>query len=312
MADPAGAARWWVYQRERFPVAAHGALIAAFSASAVGFSALLRGLDPAPAWPAFAVAFANSFLSFLQLRIADEFKDIDEDTRFRPYRPVPRGLVTLRELGWIFVGAAALQAALAALWAPRLLGLLLLNWTYLALMSREFFAREWLRGRPVTYLLSHMLIMPLIDFYATACDWVPAAGRAPPQLFAFVIVSFCNGVVIEIGRKIRAPAQEERGVQTYSALWGPARASCTWLAVLGLTGASAVWAAGPIGFRLPVAFVLGALWLAAATLVLVFAPKPARAAARWFEPFSGLWTIALYLVLGAVPLLLRLLRSPAP
>ena len=41
------------------------------------------------------MAVVTSFLSFLQLRIADEFKDFDEDSRYRPYRPVPRGLVTL-------------------------------------------------------------------------------------------------------------------------------------------------------------------------------------------------------------------------
>ena len=35
--------RWWVYQRERFPVLVHGALIGAFSLSAVCCSALLRG-----------------------------------------------------------------------------------------------------------------------------------------------------------------------------------------------------------------------------------------------------------------------------
>ncbi len=312
MADPRGAAKWWVYQRERFPVVAHGALIAAFSASAVGFTALLRGLEPAPAWPAFAVAFVNSFLSFLQLRIADEFKDIEEDTRYRPYRAVPRGLVTLRELGWLGAGTAVVQAVLAAVWAPRLLGLLLLNWTYLALMSREFFAREWLRGRPVTYLLSHMLIMPLIDFYATACDWVPAAGHPPRHLFAFVIVSFCNGVVIEIGRKIRAPEQEELGVQTYSFLWGPTRAAAVWLVVLGLTGSCAVWAAGPIGFQVPVRAALGALWLAAAALVLAFARRRVNALARWFEPLSGVWTIVLYLILGAIPFLLRALGARGP
>ena len=34
--------RWWVYQRERFPIFAHGLLIAAFSFSAVSFSMLLR------------------------------------------------------------------------------------------------------------------------------------------------------------------------------------------------------------------------------------------------------------------------------
>ena len=36
--------RWWIYQRERFPVLAHGLLIAAFSSSAVCFSQLLRGV----------------------------------------------------------------------------------------------------------------------------------------------------------------------------------------------------------------------------------------------------------------------------
>ena len=35
--------RWWVYQRERFPILAHGPLIATMSFAAVGVSCLLRG-----------------------------------------------------------------------------------------------------------------------------------------------------------------------------------------------------------------------------------------------------------------------------
>ena len=47
-AKPKGslAARLWTYQAERFPVFQHGALIAAFGASAVCLSALLRGGAP--------------------------------------------------------------------------------------------------------------------------------------------------------------------------------------------------------------------------------------------------------------------------
>ena len=66
----------------------------------------VRGEDSWPEWRGLVVAFVTCFLFFLQLRIADEFKDFEEDTRYRPYRPVPRGLVTLRELGWIGGGAA--------------------------------------------------------------------------------------------------------------------------------------------------------------------------------------------------------------
>src|SRR5207248_2175394 len=102
-------ARWWTYQRERFPVVAHGILIAAFSSSAVCFSTLLRGRTTPPQLLALIVAFGTAFLFFLQLRIADEFKDCEEDSRYRPYRAVPRGLVSLRELAVLGVAAAAVQ-----------------------------------------------------------------------------------------------------------------------------------------------------------------------------------------------------------
>ena len=54
--------RWWIYQRERFPLVAHGILIAAFSSSAVGYSSLRR--RRAPARSSLIVAFASSFLFF--------------------------------------------------------------------------------------------------------------------------------------------------------------------------------------------------------------------------------------------------------
>ncbi len=71
-------------------------------------------------------------------------------------------------------------------------------------------------------MASHMLILPLVDLYATACDWrVGGRAPAPPDGLAwFLVVSYLNGMVIEIGRKTRAPADEEHGVETYSALWG--------------------------------------------------------------------------------------------
>ena len=75
------ASRWWIYQRERFPVIAHAPVILAFSLSAVAYSALLRGAASLPGWKPCLVAFLNSFLSFLQLRLADEFKDFDEDAK---------------------------------------------------------------------------------------------------------------------------------------------------------------------------------------------------------------------------------------
>lgn len=294
--------KWWIYQRERFPLLAHGPLILAFSSCAVSYVARLmdRGI---PAWTSYAVAFVVCLVFFLQLRIADEFKDREEDARWRPYRPVPRGLIRLSELRVVFIIGAILQAALAFALSPALLWVLLLGWVYLALMSVEFFCREWLKARPVIYLLTHMGIMPLVDLFATACVWSLDHGTIPQGLSWFLAASFCNGIVIEIGRKLRQPAQEEEGVETYSALWGKRRAVTCWQLAMGATLLCA-WNAGrAIGFDLPVLVSLG--MLLATAMILATQYERTSMKGSYLEKMSALWTLVLYLVLGIIPLFLR-------
>lgn len=299
--------KWWVYQRERFPVLAHGLLIGAFSFSAVAFSSMLRGHYTFPSWRAVVVAFVSCFLFFLQLRIADEFKDIEEDTKYRPYRPVPRGLVSLRELGVVFVLAGVVQLCLALWLYPMLIVLLGVTWVYLALMSKEFFVRRWLSGRPILYMVSHMLIMPLIDFYATSSDW-QVAGEGPPRgLIWFLLASFFNGMVIEIGRKIRSPQDEEEGVQTYSVLWGQRTAVASWFGVLIAAWVCAVVAAYHIGFVGPVLVIFLVMFATSVMICRGFLGTLSPGRGKQIENLSGVWTLALYLGLGVAPLVWRLL-----
>jgi 4-hydroxybenzoate polyprenyltransferase len=298
--------RWWIYQRERFPVLAHGPLIAAFSLSAVSYSALVRGTTRPPHWQSCLAAFLSSFLFFLQLRIADEFKDFEEDSTYRPYRPVPRGLVTLRQLGWVWLGCIAIQFAIALWLSPRLIVLLIVTWVYLALMSKEFFARRWLKARPITYMVSHMAIMPLVDLYTTACDWVPAGfNRPPPGLLFFLLVSFFNGMVIEIGRKIRSPQDEEPGVETYSFLWGRRKAVGAWLLMLLATGQYANLAARGISFAKPVLILLTVVFVGAVSVCAWFLRSTLPKRGKYIEAMSGVWSLTLYLSLGVIPMILR-------
>jgi 4-hydroxybenzoate polyprenyltransferase len=300
--------RFWVYQAERFPVAGHGVLILAFSFSAIGFSMALREQISWPRPETVLVGFVSAFLFFLQLRIADEFKDFEEDSRYRPYRAVPRGLVSLRELGMLGVLTAVVQFGLALWLNPRLIPLLVLVWGYLAVMSNEFFVRHWLKARPLIYMLSHMVIVPLIDFYTTAIDWLVAGQTVPHGGLAwFLVVSFFNGIVIEVGRKIRAPRDEETGVETYSALWGRRRAIAAWLGALFLTAISAWLAAREIDFAGPVGGLLIALLIAAIAIALRFLRDPQTHRASQIETMSGIWTILMYLSIGAAPLLIRIL-----
>ncbi|MEO5912972.1 MAG: UbiA family prenyltransferase [Luteolibacter sp.] len=294
--------RWWIYQKERFPLLAHGPLIAAFSACAVSFSSLVRHA-PAPGWQMYVTAFGVCLLMFLQLRIADEFKDAGEDARWRPYRPVPRGLVTLKELRMVFILAAILQTALVLALDVRLMIVLAIAWSYLALMSVEFFCRDWLKKRPVIYLLTHMGIMPLVDFFGTACEWLPRGAHAPAGLGWFLAASFFNGIVIEIGRKLRQPEDEEEGVETYSRLWGKQLAAAVWLAALVATATSALLAATAIDFTTPVIVTLSIVLGIAVVYVSLYLER--NLLGKKIEAISAVWTLALYLMLGLVPLLLE-------
>ncbi|HET9979555.1 MAG TPA: UbiA family prenyltransferase [Ktedonobacterales bacterium] len=303
--QPSAFVRWWIYQRERFPLATHAPLIAAFSFCTLSFSMLARGVVALPSLKAAVVAFATALIFFLQMRIADEFKDADEDARYRPYRPVPRGLITLRELGVVAVAGGVVQALLALWLSPALLPFLLVTWAYLGLMCREFFVRDWLKAHPATYMWSHMFILPLIDLYGTACDWRVANVEPPLALGILLFVSFCNGFILEVGRKIRAPEDEEYGVETYSALWGRERAVLVWLVALMVTALGAALAT--IAIQTPWEIVAYALVVALAVFAgLRFLRRPTPASGKPLELLSGLWTLVLYLSLGAIPLALRL------
>ena len=303
--------RWITYQRERFPLLAHAPLVAAFSASAVCYSRLVRGETGLPGARSLAVAFVTALLFFLQLRVSDEFKDFEDDSRFRPYRAVPRGLVSLRELGWIGVGAAFVQLALAVWLEASLVWLLILAWLYLGLMSKEFFVPGWLKARPSAYLASHMVIIPLIDLYATACDWRLTGLTWPPDgLYWFLLVSYFNGVVVELGRKIRAPQDEEPGVETYSAAWGRTTAVMLWIGAILVTALVAWQAAVRIRFERPVLAILLLLVGGCGVAAIRFARQPVRGAGKTIEVASGVWTLLMYLSLGALPALLRAQQTP--
>jgi hypothetical protein len=297
--------RWWTYQRERFPIFAHGPVIAAFSFSTISYSTLVRGQAEFPNTSTIVVGFASALLFFMIMRVLDEFKDFEDDSRYRPYRAVPRGLVSLGELRVVGILAALTQFGLALWLSPSLIPFLLLVWGYLALMTKEFFVRDWLKRRPIAYMATHMPIIPLIDLYVTTTDWRVAGAALHGSLIWLLVVSFFNGVIMEIGRKIRAPQDEERGVQTYTFVWGRKRAVLAWLGAMLVTATSALIAASQIQFALPVAALLAVLLLAASVIAVRFLCLPVTRTAKWFEPMSALWTLVMYLSLGALPLLFK-------
>jgi hypothetical protein len=289
--------RLWSYQRERFPLPTHGLLVAVLAWGSVAFSAASRGATALPAG-ALMAAFFITLGFFFQLRVADEYKDYADDAAHRPYRPVPRGLVTLGELARVALGVAVLQGLIALVRGPILLVPLLLVWAMIGLLRQEFFIADTLRRHPLLYMLSHMLVTPAIVAFATACDWL-AAGAAPPAgLDWFLVAAYANGMVFEVGRKLRAPKDEEPGVETYSALWGPRRAALLWLAALAVAGIATILAAVFVGATQPAGLVAGAGIAAALWISLRFGQSPTTTGSKVIQAYSAIWLLAAYLVFG--------------
>ncbi len=290
--------RFWIYQRERFPVFKHGLLIASFSFCAVCLSVQLRFEDSLPNIQTSLTSFLCLFCFFLQLRILDEFKDFEKDSQFRPERPVPRGIVSLKELKTLGLILAILQLVLCYLLHPQLPLVLTAVWAYIALMTCEFFVPRWLQSRPFTYLWTHMLVMPFIDFFATSCDWIPYQIYSKSGLIWFLAVSFFNGIVIEIGRKTWSPEQERLGVDSYSQDWGIKKAISFWLSAIIFSLVSALMVASEIQFFSPVAWILLLIALPMGWCGVDFIRNPTPSKAKRLENLSGLWAAGLYLTLG--------------
>jgi 4-hydroxybenzoate polyprenyltransferase len=303
------ALRLWAYQAERFPLLQHGPAIATFASAGVLLPALLEGrLDALDPWSVIT-AIVVSILFFAQLRIADEHKDFEDDSRFRPERAVPRGLVRLGELRLVAFAAAAVQVALVWRLAPELLAPLALVWGWMAAMTVEFLAPRTLKARPGLYLVSHMVITPLIALFALACGWIgigatPAFGVAHA---AFLALAFTNGVAIEVSRKTWARDDERLGVESYSKLWGNAGAAATTIAAV-LVGAALVLFIQQ-GAEIAVGFQVASAAFAALAIVAgaLYARTPTRRNAKLLAAGAALWVVGGYLLVGLGPAAARVL-----
>ncbi len=300
--------RFWIYQSERFPVFSYGLRVSTFAFSAMSYSKFLRGnLDFS--FLALLIGAMTSFGYFFLLRIFDEFKDAEDDAKYRPYRAVPRGLVSFKELKWLAIIIIGLQCILNMIFIPKMLWIWCLVIIYMFVMSKEFFVRDCLIKHPIAYLISHMMIMKVIDFYTNGLDWNNHDITMPKGLIIFLLVTFLNGVVIEIGRKIRAKEAEETGVETYSYLWGEKGATITWLCVLFTTFIFANIACFYAGFGRMTFIFLVFFLIFCATPALKFLKDREQKTAAKLETMAGIWTLGMYLSLGGLPMIWHFIKG---
>ena len=240
-----------IYLNERFPLGKNSIFVLIFTLSGYIYTGLLYNSKiinqifskeikvPMP-WHKIVALFIIIFMFFLQLRITDEFKDYEEDLKYRAYRPVQRGVITLKALGKIGIATVIIQIILAYIIDFKIIYFMIIVWFYMFLMAKEFFIKEWLTKRILIYALSHVVIMIFITLVIVNATQYIVLGEAENiikfgalqwyrhnidiALIPLFTLNYLNGIVLEIGRKTRRADEEEHGVQTYSKLWGKKKA----------------------------------------------------------------------------------------
>jgi len=236
-----------IYLNERFPLGKNSFFVFIFTLSGYIYTSLLynskimylftNGVKIGIFQYKIIALFIIIFMFFFQLRITDEFKDYEEDLKYRAYRPVQRGIISLKTLGKIGIATVIIQIMLAHVIDPEIIYFMIFVWIYMFLMAKEFFIKKWLTKRILIYALSHVVIMVFITLVIVeATQYI-----VPKNIFDVFILqryrhnidfaliplfalNYLNGIVLEIGRKMRRADEEEHGVQTYSKLWGRKKA----------------------------------------------------------------------------------------
>ena len=299
--------RFFIYQKERFPFAVHALLVASFSFSAISYSRICRGVEGFVSWDRYFLGIFTTISLFFLVRIFDEFKDASDDASFRKELPVPRGLISLRELAILGVLTVVLQIAVNLYFFPQMLLLYFLVIAYLLIMAKEFFISSWLKKHQFWYITSHMFIIPLIDIYASGLDWLLEGAKAPSGLLFFFGVSYMNGIVLEVGRKLRVPGKEQEGVLTYTSMLGKNKAVMLWIGILLITLLLSIAASAFAGYGIAATYILGTIFIVCSLPAILFLFSETEKISKMIELSSVLWTIAMYLTLGGIPMIFKLI-----
>jgi len=313
-----------IYLNERFPLGKNSFFVLIFTLSGYIYTSLLynskimylftNGVKIGIFQYKIIALFIIVFMFFLQLRITDEFKDYEEDLKYRAYRPVQRGIISLKTLGKTGIVTVIIQIMLAHVIDPEIIYFMIFVWIYMFLMAKEFFIKKWLTKRILIYALSHVVIMVFITLVIVeATQYI-----VPKNIFDVFILqryrhnidfaliplfalNYLNGIVLEIGRKTRRTDEEEYGVQTYSKLWGRKKAVVVLsllfvieylLVILGLTHTYKEY------------FFFGGLTLLVILIVSIyFIVKFLKKdlSGKIVETVSGLWIIFSSMCMGFLP-----------
>lgn len=224
--------KWYTYQKERFPILVYGIYVFSIVFATFFFCNYYRNISQIN-FKIMIPMFIVAFLQFLMVRIIDEFKDYEDDCKYRSYRPVPRGLIKLNELKVLFIICAILQVIVTFLGAGVVgIGYLIVLWIFFLIMTKGFFIKSFLDKHILIEVVFDELMMPVLVTYLSTFVFImneaftnTGSVLGQKNCWIILLLSYIISCIVEIARKVRCKEDEEAGVKTYTAVYGIPKAT---------------------------------------------------------------------------------------
>lgn len=232
--------RFWTYMKERSPLAVLIVLASGPIVSGYLMKSVFLNCSALPVGKCFDVrgnlifglsALLASVAFLVEARLMDELKDLEKDKQANPGRPLPRGLLSVREVEKAILVLLLLlffTALIFHLFAGATLaaGLLAFSTGYLWLMYKEFYVGQWLAKFPLLYALSHQLVG--IPLYMFGLILFAPALVSHPMAWAFVGINVFASLTYEFSRKLKPDSHP--AALTYRQIYGLGKSSLIALA----------------------------------------------------------------------------------
>lgn len=281
----------FAYFKERFPII-NMALFAILFFTVRAIASFFDTTDQEKEvwWLVLGVFAVISF--FFRLRVFDEIKDFDIDSKNYPHRVLQTGRINKKQLIVISVTGTLIEIA----WSLVSGFPVIICWGvavgYSLLMRYEFFVGKFLNKYLLLYAITHMLVMPLIIL------WVYSAFHPKLEIMIpFYILgglSLFSGFSFEIARKLRSPKAEKPGVDSYSKSLGYIGAIILLLLVLLIGVVIQIYLLFQINSGSWAYFLIGAIFIFALLLYLKNLYKPSEKYLRKAEKIVSLFMLASY------------------
>ncbi|MEW6380166.1 MAG: hypothetical protein AB1611_11245 [bacterium] len=216
------------YVNARFPVWEYGVYAALWFCSLLAGFALFQD-KPADAFCSHfrAGSFAESLAGivcvyglFLFMRTVDEIKDLEYDRQFKPDRPLPQGIVTIRDMTLYLAGTSMVVISLSFWihWKLTIVSIMIMGYS-LFLLWLEHASEKFAQ----TMFLNLMVAIQLkvgAALYVYLFSSLKAADLPFFSLFGLIAAFICAYLQWEIARKICRHKFAAPGEKLYSEIAG--------------------------------------------------------------------------------------------